>query len=96
MSNWTNDRRKAWDALCTTPLMQEALAELALRCRVEPLPLAAGYDALVLAAAEHHRKVGQAEVLKHIEEMRKDRTPHKPLPEPWSVEARAEKDPKET
>lgn len=93
MSTWTNAQRINFHALCQSPLMQEALAELERRVKVSPLPLAQGYDALVLAAAEHHRKSGQAEVLGFIAEMRKEIKEIKSLPEPNTAEALATKKP---
>lgn len=87
--SWTNAQRIDFNAICQTPVMQEALAELERLCKVTPLALPPGYDGLVLAAAEHHRRAGQAEVLKFIEEMRLERKTAKSLPQPNTTEALA-------
>lgn len=94
MSNWTNELRIAFDALCQMPVMEAALAELERRCQVKKpsQPIAPGYDEIKLAAFQYHHAIGQREVLDHIAEMRKELpTPHKPLPPPNTAEALARK-----
>lgn len=75
--------------------MQAGLAEIERRIRASITPLPPGYDALVLAAGEHHRAVGNREVLNHVEEMGKEKSVPTPLPAPFTREARGEKPPQE-
>lgn len=89
--DWTNDLAKQWDATWMLPHMQAGLAELQKQCRASMIPLASGHDALVMAAAEHHRRVGQQEILDALEDMRKEITQRKPLPQPFTAESRGEK-----
>lgn len=90
-TEWTNDLAKQWDATLQEPHMQAGILELQRQCRAKEIPLAHGHDALVVAAAEHHRRVGQQEVLDAIEDMRKEVIKRKQLPQPWTPESRGEK-----
>lgn len=84
---WPADLRKQWDATWSMPHMQAGLDEIKRRLRPGPIPLVPGYDALVLAAGEHHSAVGQQKVFNAIDEMRKDKIERRELPPPFTPEA---------
>jgi hypothetical protein len=50
-----------------------------------------GHDALVLAACANSESIGHQDILDHIHEMGREVKIQKPLPEPWTPEARGEK-----
>lgn len=76
--------------------MVAGLAEIERRIRASITPLPPGYDALVLAAGEHHRAVGNREVLNYIEEMSNEKFVPTPLPAAFTHAARGEKIPQKT
>jgi hypothetical protein len=93
---WTPDQRKQWADTWSQPHMVAGLAEIERRIRASTTALPPGYDALVLAAGEHHRSVGNREVLNHIEEMAADKFVPEPLPPAFTHAARGEKLPVKT
>lgn len=92
MSDWTDGYAKAWQATWNEPHMQEGLKRLKEMAEVDPVVLGPvmGTDALVVSACEHHRKVGQSDILKCIERLNTANAVLKQLPPPFTREARGE------
>jgi hypothetical protein len=80
-SPWTPAKAKALDATLSEPHMQDFLAELKERIRVNGRPefIAPGYDELVLGYGQFHRSAGQSSVIEIIEDMRTEKKTVKEL-----------------
>lgn len=90
---WSNALRKMWRETWDQPHMQQGLREILNATKKKPVPLVAGYDALVLAAGAHHLSLGHQEVLDLIKSLGNDIPAPSQMPQPFTREARGENNP---
>ena len=93
LKDWTPEDSKHWASMLDHPILRKGMAIMHRRFRVTGSlqNVAPGYDMLVLAAGAHHQSVGRQEVLDMIETMGAEKNTPKPMPQPFTAEARGEK-----
>jgi hypothetical protein len=84
---WTPDLRAAWDKSWSEHHMQIGLMLMREKLWPTTVTIPAGHDAQIVSASAHNALVGNNQVFRLIEELRKDHKTAVKLPPPNTPEA---------